>query len=344
MVVCKFFQQGYCRYGQSCRFEHIYGSKYSYHANPPPQQQSQQNVVTDEQLLNQVQSDVLAALKGGMWILTCYAPFKEKPIIPGLHDLSPEEARLFIYEAKASNNIDNAISYINNHLKETRDKYEQLLKATPTVTNLLRSLYQGETIASPFTSNQNTGFGNPATSIFRSAVQNTPFQNASPSIFNQAPNTSMFASQTEAKDLFAQAANQNVFQQSQSMFPSQDTAKSIFAQATQNIFSPNTQSIFNTNQVSNQSAGIFATANQNVFGKLDNAQQNSTFPQAPVNVFQKSENPPSNVFSQNVFSTNESGVYSKMEELSAQDLEAFNSLSFKLGFIPEIAPPRELCN
>lgn len=31
MTVCKFFQQGSCRFGQNCRFEHIYGSKFSYH-------------------------------------------------------------------------------------------------------------------------------------------------------------------------------------------------------------------------------------------------------------------------------------------------------------------------
>lgn len=82
-------------------------------ANPPGQTApSQSNVVTDEQLVNQVKSDIQAALKGGQWILSSYAPYKEKPGYPGLTDLSPEEARLFIYEAKANNTVDQAVSII----------------------------------------------------------------------------------------------------------------------------------------------------------------------------------------------------------------------------------------
>lgn len=66
--------------------------------------------MTDEQIVKQVQSDVQAALRGGQWILSCYSPFKETPIFPGITDLSPEEARLFIYEAKNTNNLEQAVS------------------------------------------------------------------------------------------------------------------------------------------------------------------------------------------------------------------------------------------
>lgn len=74
------------------------------------QSQSAQAGVTDEQLVNQVLLDVQATLKGGQWILSCYSPYKEKPNFPGITDLSMEEARLFIYEAKANNNLDQAVS------------------------------------------------------------------------------------------------------------------------------------------------------------------------------------------------------------------------------------------
>lgn len=66
--------------------------------------------MTDEQLVTQVISDVKTVLNGGQWLLSFYAPFKDRPAIPGFSDLCFEEARLFIYEAKANNNVEQAVS------------------------------------------------------------------------------------------------------------------------------------------------------------------------------------------------------------------------------------------
>ncbi|XP_072944620.1 uncharacterized protein [Epargyreus clarus] len=358
MIVCKFFQQGNCRYGQSCRFEHIYGSKYSYHAptNAPVQQSP---AVTDEQLVNQVQSDVQAALKGGQWILSCYAPFKEKAILPGISDLSPEEARLFIYEAKANNNIDAAIAFLNNQTQETRSKYEQLLQPTVNMMKALRSLYNGETIQSPFTTH-NQGFGsasNTATSIFRGAVQssgfgqstapnNSIFGQTSPNVFNTQQNTGIFGSQPDAaKSIFA-SANKNVFAPTQptNIFQTaQDTAKSIFSQATQNVFG--------STQPTNQAPSNVFAVSEPMFGQTDVFKQNPVADVFAVptqtSVFQISDKPTTNVFGtvnppQNSY-MNEDAIYSKMEDLSQSDIEAYESPAFKLGFVPELPPPASLC-
>lgn len=350
MVVCKFFQAGYCRYGKNCRFEHIYGSKYTYHANhaaqasqPAPAQMQQAAGVTDEQLVKQVQSDIQAALQGGQWILSCYSPFKEKPIFPGISDLSPEEARLFIYEAKNTNNIDQAVMYFNNLVKEARQKYEQLLQPNLNTIKILRSLYKGETASSPFSNEPQNVFSNAnnaAASIFRSAVQAAPVPNQSAqSIFGQAQN-SIFNQQPPdpAKQLFAQA-NQPGFGQSppsRNIFGPQNPTvdpKSIFAAAAQNNF--------NQTNPSNPT-DIFAQANQNIFAR-EPSQNTSPFSQG--NVFQPAPNPAS-IFGQatnKLEMEDDPGVYSKMEELSDVDLQAFKSNSFQLGFIPELPPPHEMC-
>lgn len=68
--------------------------------------------VTDDQLRLQVQADIQSVLHGHQWPLSAYSPFKGKPNLPGLIDLSPEEARLFVYEAKANNTLDQAVSLL----------------------------------------------------------------------------------------------------------------------------------------------------------------------------------------------------------------------------------------
>lgn len=51
-------------------------------------------------LIKSVATDVEAVDKGGQWLLSCYAPFKDKPAIAGFEDLSFEEVRLGYVEAQ----------------------------------------------------------------------------------------------------------------------------------------------------------------------------------------------------------------------------------------------------
>ncbi|XP_059057755.1 nucleoporin NUP42-like [Achroia grisella] len=364
MVVCKFFQQGYCRYGQNCRFEHVYGSKYSYHANPPASQTS--SGITDEQLVTQVQSDIQSALKGSQWILSSYTPFKDKPMFPGITDLSPEEARLFIYEAKANNSLDLAINFMNNLYKETRNKYVQLLYPSPSIIDILRRINKGETVSSPFT-DTTSGPTTNAASVFRSAAQSTSVFGANSSapntsVFGQQQ-TSIFASQSTdnsgAKSIFAQATqnafgssqtnfgqSQNTFGQSQTQSFGQNQSSNVFGSPVQDsggaksIFAQASQSIFGGNQPAQTPQNVFGNASQS-FGSQTASSQNqsvfaiqkSVFPVQPnaINVFEQPAN------------TNEAGVYSTMDDISQEDMEDFKSNEFKLGLIPEVPPPKALC-
>ncbi|RVE47118.1 hypothetical protein evm_008195 [Chilo suppressalis] len=380
MVVCKFFQQGNCRYGQNCRFDHIYGSKYSYHASQASQPAS--SVVTDEQIMNQVPSDVQAILKGGQWILSCYSPFKEKPNFPGLSDLSMEEARLFIYEAKANNTLDQAVAYMNNLFKDARYKHEQLLQPNAAITKVLRSLYKGELVPSPLASTgQTSSFesNSSASSLFRSAVHSTPAfsQNTNTAAFGQNPSNSIFGqnfSQTpnapsvfdqkpnfgtdNAKSIFSQASHsifgqnqtsQNVFngnQQTNKVFgPSQTT--NIFDKpdtTAKSIFAQASQSVFNSNQPQTNPANIFASATQSAFGSSPFSQQQES---SPFGNNVQSNTPFSNtapsIFQAANKQNDHSTIYSNMNDLSPTDIECFSADDFKLGFIPEIPPPHSLC-
>lgn len=262
---------------------------------------------------------------------------------------------------------------MQNLFTENRQKYEQLAQPTLAIIKVLKSLYQGQAVTSPFTGSQSSGFetnNSAATSIFRSAVQGSSVfgqnpTNSSSSIFTQNTvntNQSIFGqSQQDNNSVFAQNANpgfgqNSVFDQKpNNVFGSPtDSAKSIFAQATQNVFGPSSpsnvfaptnpdpaksifaqasQNVFNTqqNQSVNQAASIFGSASQSAFGTSDpfNQQQNAPFGKPAQNVFQ--------------VQLDESSVYSDMNSLSSEEVEAFKAEDFKLGFIPEMPPPRSLC-
>ncbi|XP_045522041.1 nucleoporin NUP42-like isoform X2 [Pieris brassicae] len=357
MVICKYFLQGCCRFGQNCRYEHEYSSKYSYQANTTTTNTN----VTDDQLVSQVQSDIQAALNGGQWILSCYAPYKEKACFPGLNELSQEEARLIIYEAKANQTLEQAVTYMNNLFKETRQKYQQLLQPSAVIIKVLQSIYRGEPVSSPFEL-ENQAFGSKATSLFRNAIQNDAFQNNTQtnSVFSRLGTQTTNTFNSAPKSIFAQAA-QNTFGHSQpsNIFPTQPqdntAAKSLFAQASQSVFGQQKQNVnvFATNQPQN----VFAAnhQDQSVFS-VSSPQQN---PANPFGIPQ--QNQCGNVFQQNAQSrmrsdifastrnvfekapTDDENVYSKIEDLSELDLEAYNNSEFKLGLIPELPPPHMLC-
>lgn len=59
-----------------------------------------------------VAKEILIAEKGGQWLLSCFAPIKEKPCIPGMEDLSPEEVRWEMYKAQSSGMVEQAVSII----------------------------------------------------------------------------------------------------------------------------------------------------------------------------------------------------------------------------------------
>lgn len=273
---------------------------------------------------------------------------------------------------------------MNNIFKETKQKYEQILQPDMKIIKVLRALYKGEQLPSPFSSNEQNAFSsssNTASSIFRSAIQNTqptsPTSNMAKSIFSQGQQ-SIFSTQPDpAKELFSRASNANVFGQSSppNAFGEQQSisAKSLFAGAVQ------------TSQNPANPSSIFATANQSIFGSPPNQntfsfaqdqkspfsqeQSNSPFAQvqnkspfsqeqnsspfAPVqntspfsqgNIFQKNDSPAS-IFGQanKQLISDDPGVYSKIEQLSETDIEAFKSDKFELGFVPELPPPYQLC-
>ncbi|XP_077286238.1 uncharacterized protein LOC143911277 [Arctopsyche grandis] len=399
MTVCRFYQQGCCRFGNACRFEHVFAQNYS---NQGQQQNnpykvvnnSSQANVTTEQLINQVSSDTSAALNGHQWRISSYGPFKCKPNFPGMMDISPEELRYQMYEARTNGVIPQTEAQIAQYLVEATEKLKALTKPSVPIVGVIESVYRNENTTDPFTTdslnfNQNNSnvFGNNNTlaqpaNVFAGAMQSNASSSAAGSLFAEAAQNIF---QTQPQGVFGgsnafnnpkpaqieTSQNNNFATFNTPEFNQQQNA--VFGS---NVNQPalNTANVFSQPQTGISPAMLFASANNaltapvapspsNVFGQPANPTNANVAPpdvfgsQAPKpfqmqpsnNVFSNPSNvsnPTSNV---NPFGTQASAkacpeLYSKIENLTEEDLAAFKSDVFLRGQIPELPPPLELCD
>lgn len=228
--------------------------------------------------------------------------------------------------------------------------------------------------ASPFQQTQNSifgaapGFGNQIqptkpSGLFSSQSTNSMFGQSQPAptsgLFGQANNTNQPANTGNLFSSFA-APSQPQPQQ-QGLFGAVSENKSIFGQSANS-----NQSMFGANQQqTNQSSNIFANAlaqqqtnTQSVFGVSNQQpeQQQSIFSQSNSNtggsnIFQNQANVPP-VLGGSAFGGNSGfgqteqvsqSAYSKIEDLSSEDLELFRADHFVIRRIPTVPPPKELC-
>ncbi|KAI8391691.1 uncharacterized protein BYT42DRAFT_557731 [Radiomyces spectabilis] len=131
MVVCRFFQEGRCKFGSDCRFEHI---------NPgaPGQWKSNSTPVTDK--YNEASIRTNLKDERPLWQLSVYGPAKEEPNLIVGTDRSPEEDRLLYYlsmrttgninqymadQEQAIRTMDSQVNAILNNPKAALQHYDQ---------------------------------------------------------------------------------------------------------------------------------------------------------------------------------------------------------------------------
>ena len=133
MVLCRFWQQGNCRYGDNCRFEHPGKSNGSQNPFSPLNGGGNSGgggvAKTLEEKLSKYNLSLDAMEKDltterPTWILSAYGPGKNAPeqLFGGFpREQSPEEVRLGFYAAKASGNEQQAL----NSVQQTYQTAEQ---------------------------------------------------------------------------------------------------------------------------------------------------------------------------------------------------------------------------
>ncbi|XP_015113167.1 nuclear pore complex protein NUP98A isoform X2 [Diachasma alloeum] len=282
MVVCKYFQQGNCRFGQYCRFEHG--------AFVGGQGAGNKSYGDSKSIVLGVAEEVLAAERGGQWLLSCFGPFKEQACIPGMEDVSPEEVRWEMYQAQKNGTVDQTKlefqqlcqamttkrEALKNPTHETADMLEKLQKlqrdsSFSTTSNFVLSTPQlGGGSLSGTGGFASKSFGSPSSASFGESVNSPPVtqtlifthpnnnnnNNNNTSFFGTAPTFGAFAAPQVSNSIFGGSTKTtSIFGNSQSMaaFGSTSSATSTPVAISQ----PNNQTLFSTNQ---QQKSIFPTS------------------------------------------------------------------------------------
>lgn len=73
-----------------------------------------------------VAKEVLLAERGGQWLLSCFAPLKERSSIPGMEDLSPEEVRWEMYQAQKSGTVEQSVSKTYTYIIIKKEKKSKI--------------------------------------------------------------------------------------------------------------------------------------------------------------------------------------------------------------------------
>ncbi|XP_017115956.1 ras-interacting protein RIP3 [Drosophila elegans] len=391
MVVCRFFQQGACRYGTKCHNEHF-------------------------DVKQCLKTDMEASLHG-MWPFSAYGPFKDKANFPNfIEDQSFEEVRFLCYEAKRQNNFEQFQQQFNREVLEATNKMKTMLQCSPQILDMMIKIHEtpegGSVTAAPQQPNNPFAaaapaanasasiFGKPALSagnLFGNATSQAQNTN---SIFggtmaNANPGNSIFgggAAAAGATSVFGQPQQQQQQPAAQAF-----QGGNIFAQAqvqvqAQQPGNPNPFGGFQQQQQQPQAAGLFGqAANPNaggLFGQAAQQQQQQQQPQPGLfaqaaatgfpnqqqqlqqqqmqqqqqqqqqqmqqqqqlqmqqqQMMQQQQHMVQQQQQQQAQVANEvqTTVYSRMEDLSEQEIEAFKSDQFLPGALPFKPPPRELC-
>ncbi|CAG9764495.1 unnamed protein product [Ceutorhynchus assimilis] len=364
MVVCKFFLQGTCKFGTHCHYDHQVPTNYSYsnfRDNTQPstsilRQSNFGNANTTQNakpattpanvdintLVKAVATDMLGAEKGGQWLMSSYAPFKEKPEFPGFEDQSFEEIRFGFYDAQKNGTMEQYKQQLQMLLQSAIAKVRALQNPTPEICNILQQIYNtpvpNKNLAQS-TSNQQSS------NIFATQNQST---------FGQQQNTNIFATKNIFGVSETNQATNNVFGNTA---PSATPNQNIFAssgfmgnQSSSNFGVPQTQ---NTNFGNQQPTNIFGSqqpASTNVFATPFGAPQQqqpnifATAPQQPQTMFgaQPTSTPPS-VFEhqkqQNIFAAQNQPLQNVQPNMFASQQQTQNVFAPNSIIQQNAAPP-----
>jgi len=345
MVICKYFQQGVCKFGSSCRFEHSrsdysssgesvlrgrYGGHqyatnnyYDGHGRNPGSYKFG-NISHDfEEVMQMVIQEVVQSEKGGQWPLSCFAPIKERSCFPGWEDYSPEEIRWKMYEAVQNGTLPEYQRQLKELYDTAKLRRQQIMNPNSEVFKIIEKLLHGEKIETE----KSFSFLQAATQVRDNNMLSWSSQNFGTSQ-QQNPAASSFV--FSLPHLGGSSGHTAVQQQPSGFYDGGHVAPNGGMHSA-NAFSSSSEMHTSFSAVA-QDSSKFQSSSPTAVASGTAFVGNRSVYNYPV-TWNKSENPVA-----------DSRLYSSQAELSEDELNAFVAPTFKMGKVPTKPPPKELCN
>jgi len=393
MVVCKFFLQGCCRFGNNCNYEHPRSqgyqqpqqqnryqpqsfsnqaqdqNKYKFVANSnqpsqtsaqptnlfsklvtsskpnvfAPTQLDSENISNDQEFLELITSDIKSWINSSAWKLSCYSYSKSAPCLPILTDISPEEVRYSVYEAKKVNRFSEEFQQFQQKQNQVVDLLNQIANPNQEMRDYLLKYFHESRCKTPTVTDQKP---NPFMQIIQNKQQQMLQQQPQPVQAQQMsqpqPAQPQFLqSKPTQPQPFGQIQPQPFGQTQQQLFQQQNIPVQNFLQGQQTNLIQTSGSFLFTNQ--NQQVNTPQDTNRvNPFTQLIGGPNSGG---TASSISMNSNNVSMNFNqSQVMISSNEpSYFYSLKSDLKEQDIQEFKENKFTICRIPHVPPPKELC-
>ncbi|XP_018495430.1 nucleoporin-like protein 2 [Galendromus occidentalis] len=370
MTVCRYYRNGYCRNGFSCRFEHTsprepllnaptyhpeYSTGYGPRANNVGPRQSwqaqehqyhhQQSFFQQQQpsVVDQIIADIALMLRGKQYLYSCIPGRQPHLNCKNLSDLSPEEIRVKFLEFQATNNVERFMSEMSAHRLFVEGILHQISRNPSMLDDvqppLARPMFhtppnEPSLAASP----QSSSFSAP---LFGATSATSPSGNNAGSIFEASPPPSHQIHQpASGMDVAQDAVKPRMLfgksvQNDGGLFDTNRAAQSLFAQAPQIAptgFQMNAPPQA-AQQIMNQQVGFPVSSTPPIIQSVSGSP--ALLPFGASDPPKQITAPPSHQ------SAGDDGVYTQLMDMSPEDLAAFQNRAFTIAGIPLLPPARE---
>ncbi|XP_046526554.1 nucleoporin NUP42 [Equus quagga] len=310
----------------------------------------------EKKLLEGIVKDMEVWESSGQWMFSVYSPVKKKSNISGFTDISPEELRLEYHNFLTSNNLQSYLNSVQQLINQWRNRVNELKSLnTSTKIALLSEVKDGVNQAAPtfgFGSRQTVTFGSPGFPVNNSSsgsAQNFSFKPSSG--FAAATSGSASVSQNTPAFGAAPSASSAITTST----PAFGFRKPEITSAASFSFKSPAASGFGLPGFSgfpaSMAAGPVGVPVAPAFGSSSSVAGFGGAGSRSHTAFSKSSGDAFGISSMSASlpvssgsTTTDNVLFTPKDQLTAEELEQFQSKKFTLGKIPLKPPPVELLN
>lgn len=342
MVICKFYANGYCKFGQNCRFEHtdnrnVYSKTYNQNAPSYNQNRNQQSYHS-QQYSHNSQNHQNHQHHGG-------SSFSFSNVIQnqGMTFIAIMTCNLTVFLLFFQGPSTSTFSF-NRAAQQISKQPQQQQQTTFSFRNAANQIPQNSFFGNTNASTQPSVFASNQSNTAKSFSFNKLLQPVDPRPSNgfQSPFSAVNEAdmESESDPRFSSLGNAAATNSTPSFFANSNVTSTTFGGASFTSPNPTVKSFFHSTTPANSSSSFFGGGGSQ---QQQQSSNNSTFKSFFDKTSSRDVLPISNVAATSLAipSLSSSEIYSKLDQLSQSDRACYEQAEF--NFIPLKPPPCEVC-